>query len=318
MLRLDDRWIWDFWTARHGGEHHVFYLQAPRSLGDPELRHRNASVGHAVSHDLVHWSVLPDALGPGPEGAWDDSATWTGSVLEGGGLWWMFYTGTSRGDGGLVQRVGAATSTDLTSWSKHPGNPLFVSDPEHYAGLDLGLWHDQAWRDPWILRRDDGFHAVLTSRALAGPVDGRGVIAHAESDDLVSWRVRGPLTVEPMGQFGEMEVPQILALDGRWYLLFCAGAGVHSRAWAQRTGAAPRSGTFYAVAGAPLGPYRLVDADPLGPDDGSTCYAGHIVETDDGPRFLAWRMLTADGTFAGELIDPIPVGTRGDGTLVLG
>ena len=27
-LRLPDKWVWDFWLVRRGGEHHLFYLQA--------------------------------------------------------------------------------------------------------------------------------------------------------------------------------------------------------------------------------------------------------------------------------------------------
>jgi beta-fructofuranosidase len=71
-LRFVDRWIWDFWFADDGTDRHVFYLQAPRSLGRPELRHRNATIGHAVSTDLRTWEVLPDVLGPGPAGRFDD------------------------------------------------------------------------------------------------------------------------------------------------------------------------------------------------------------------------------------------------------
>src|ERR1700761_6905642 len=109
-LRLQDKWVWDFWFARDQDEHHVFYLQAPRDLGDPELRHRNATIGHAVSTDLEHWRVLPDALRPGQPGDWDDIATWTGSVIEHDGRWHMLYTGISSAENGLVQRVGLATS----------------------------------------------------------------------------------------------------------------------------------------------------------------------------------------------------------------
>jgi beta-fructofuranosidase len=46
-LTLPDKWVWDFWLVRDGTDYHAFYLQAPRSLGDPELRHLNVSVGHA-------------------------------------------------------------------------------------------------------------------------------------------------------------------------------------------------------------------------------------------------------------------------------
>ena len=56
-----DRWVWDLWIARTSSEYHMFFLQAPRALGDPDLRHRNASIGHASSVDLATWTILPDA-----------------------------------------------------------------------------------------------------------------------------------------------------------------------------------------------------------------------------------------------------------------
>jgi beta-fructofuranosidase len=58
MPSLDDRWIWDFWLADDGERHHVFFLQAPRSLGDPDRRHDHATIGHAVSDDLVAWTLV--------------------------------------------------------------------------------------------------------------------------------------------------------------------------------------------------------------------------------------------------------------------
>jgi hypothetical protein len=45
----DDRWIWDFWHLQDRWTHHLYYLQAPESLGGPELRHGNATIGHATS-----------------------------------------------------------------------------------------------------------------------------------------------------------------------------------------------------------------------------------------------------------------------------
>ena len=56
MLRLDDFYVWDSWVADDGDLYHLFFLQAPRSLGDPGMRHLSATVGHATS-------VGPGALG---------------------------------------------------------------------------------------------------------------------------------------------------------------------------------------------------------------------------------------------------------------
>ncbi len=317
MLRLDDKWIWDFWLAQEGDHHHVFYLQAPRSLGDPDRRHHNATVGHAVSTDLAHWEVLPDALHAGVEGAWDDLATWTGSVIHHNNKWWCFYTGVQRAESGLRQRIGAAVSDDLVTWTRHPGNPLIELDPSTYEALDLTAWHDQAWRDPWVMPVNGGFEAYVTARAATGTKDARGVIGRARSVDLVDWRVTDPIEVRPAGQYGHLEVPQVLELDGRWYLLFCTAAETHSAAWRDRHARPPRTGTFYAVATDPTGPFTLVDSDPLGPDDGTTCFSGRIARTSDGPMFLAWRMFDTDGGFAGEIIDPLHVTVDSDGHLVL-
>jgi beta-fructofuranosidase len=129
-LRLDDHWVWDFWFAQDGPDVHVFFLQAPRSLGDPELRHRNARIGHAVSRDLRHWRVLPAPLPEARPGAFDDMATWTGSVYRADGAWHMFYTGISTAQDGAVQRVGLATSGDLMRWERQ--DLVLEADPRWY------------------------------------------------------------------------------------------------------------------------------------------------------------------------------------------
>ncbi len=170
-FRLPDKWVWDFWLVRRDGEHHLFYLQAPRALGDPARRHHHATIGHAVSADCRDWRVLPDALQPGVSGSWDDLATWTGSTIGHEGRWYMLYTGVNRAEGGLVQRIGLAASDDLVHWDKHPGNPVLEVDPEWYEVLSQGRWRDQSWRDPWLFRSpdDDLFHALITARSSSGP-----------------------------------------------------------------------------------------------------------------------------------------------------
>ena len=308
MLRLPDKWIWDFWLAQDGADYHVFYLQAPRSLGDPDLRHWNVSIGHAVSQDLRDWRVLPDALRPGSSGDWDDYTTWTGSIIQHEGLWYLFYTGGNRAERGLVQRIGLATSADLIHWEKHPANPLITAEPRWYELLDLDLWHDQAWRDPWVFRHPEtgSFHALITARANHGPADGRGVVGHACSDDLINWEVMPPLT--EAGEFGHLEVPQLTYIRGRYYLLFCAAASVHSTARRRRTGLEPVTGTHYLIADDPLGPFHYSTDEFLISDEIGSLYAGKLVRGPGGDWvFVASRMFAPDGTFIGELSDPFPV-----------
>ena len=136
MLRLPDDWVWDFWHVADNSIHHLFFLHAPRSLGDPELRHWHATIGHATSADLVSWTVHDDALGPAPSPAWDDYSTWTGNVIAADGMWHLFYTGTSHAEAGLVQRVGHAMSADLMAWERVGDGLAFELDPRWYESLD--------------------------------------------------------------------------------------------------------------------------------------------------------------------------------------
>ena len=83
MLRLAEAWTWDFWLADDGRSYHLYFLKAPRHIGDPDRRHWNASIGHATSPDLADWTVVCDAITPSGRPAFDDIATWTGSVVRG-------------------------------------------------------------------------------------------------------------------------------------------------------------------------------------------------------------------------------------------
>jgi beta-fructofuranosidase len=316
-LRLADRWIWDFWIVDDGPDYHVFFLQAPRSLGDSELRHWHVSIGHAVSADLRSWEVLPHALAPGPTGQWDDYTTWTGSTIKHNGTWHMLYTGGRKREDGLIQRIGLATSEDSITWAKHLGNPLLVLDPRWYEPLDLNSWHDQAWRDPWLLQdpATHEWHAFVTARSSSGDADARGVIGRARSRDLVEWEVLPPLT-QP-GDFGHLEVPQVVAANGRYYLLFSvpeAHYSAHRRASSATD--RPLTGTHYAI---------LEDVFAAGASNGSRfgtplspLYGGKLLSDPRGEWcFIGWIDRDESGAFVGEISDPIPVEFAASGAVAL-
>lgn len=303
---LRDRWVWDFWFARRGPEHHMFYLQAPRSLGDPRLRHFNASIGHAMSTDLDRWTVLPDALVPGHPGEWDDLATWTGSVIERDGRWWMLYTGVCRDEGGLLQRVGLATSADLVHWDKDPANPVLEADPRWYELFDRDRWRDQSWRDPFMFlgHQDGQVHALLTARCAEGASDGAGAVAHARSDDLVHWDVLPPLCTP--GEFAQMEVPQLVGgPDGPCTVLFSCLAEDHSPGRLERVGRALPSGTYCLTAPLFEGPYTVSDVPVVpGPELG-VLYAGRAVRQPGGKWGFMGFLGDGDRSFAGEICGPL-------------
>jgi beta-fructofuranosidase len=316
-LRLPDKWVWDFWLARDAQQHHVFYLQAPRSLRRSKLRHHNASIGHAISSDLRRWRVLPDALHPGAPGSWDDLATWTGSVIDHDGRWHMLYTGINRSEGGLIQRIGLAVSEDLTHWNKHPANPVLEADSRWYELLDPTRWRDQSWRDPYLfvdpIERD--FRALITARSPEGAADGAGVLAHARSTDLVEWEVLPPLT--PSGEFGQVECPQLIPLADRYVILFSCLREDHSALRRQRLGKDGVTGTYVFSAPELEGPYSASAAPIAGANGLGPLYAGKLVESDSPSlAFMAFRG-AGDRDFVGELTDPLPLQFHDDGRLSL-
>jgi beta-fructofuranosidase len=311
-LRLPDHWLWDFWFAQDGDDVHVFFLHAPRDVGHQELRHSHARIGHAVSRDLRTWEVLPTALIPGPPGAFDDLATWTGSTLDVDGRWHMFYTGISTREAGAVQRIGLATSDDLIRWEKQ--GVLLEADHRWYQKLGPDT-REEAWRDPWVWWDDDSrrFHILVTAKADRGPSDGRGVIGHAWSADLRSWRAGPPLS-EP-GEFAQLEVPQLVHLGGAWRILFSAGPRDHSAARLARPGVVAEGGTHYLTSRQTFGRYTLDRDAFLVGDPQSRYYAGRLIQRDGGWFFIAWRHNGGDGRFLGELSDPMPLTVHADGSL---
>lgn len=316
MLHLHDRWVWDFWLVADGADQHVFYLQAPRSLGDPRLRHHNATIGHAVSGDLRSWEVLPDALGPGRPGAWDDGAPWTGSVVRADGEWRLYYTGSSSVEDHLVQRIGVAVSDDLLRWERPLDHPIVETDTRWYERLGDGDWPDEAWRDPWVTAdpASGELAALICARARHGPPDERGAVALARSRDGARWSVEAP--VYHPGLFAQLEVPQVVTHGGRSHLLFCTPESSHARRWTA-TGRAARTGTYHCAGRTPFGPFTATP-EPLQPAaPGTTEYAGKLHAIGNDLHYLATILHDRTGAFVGALGDPRPASTTDDGRLVV-
>ncbi len=311
VIARDTHWIWDSWYLRDGATWHAYFLQAPKSLGDPELRHWHVTQGHATSTDLKTWTHLGTCFEPAPGPAWDDYTTWTGCTLrDDAGLWHLFYTGASKGEDGLYQRIGHAVSKNGHDWARvGDGLCLDLTGP-HAQAYEYdhahSKWHDRAMRDPWVMKdpSGEGWLMYFTARAsgVAEPNAG-GAIGFATSVDLYNWQIAPPVFV---GGFGQLEVPQVFAHKGRWYCLFCTAAEHFSAAQAEATGGGPVTGSHYLMADDPRGPWRIAEAPFL--DGALPCarYAARIVETPDGLQLLGFAD-RPHGDFVGHVTDPDPV-----------
>jgi beta-fructofuranosidase len=320
VIAIDKKWIWDSWYAKDGDTYHGFFLQADTSLGDPDLRHLNVTQGHATSKDLVNWTHLGTMFTPQRNGtAWDDSTTWTGSVVQDGtGLWHLFYTGTTKSEASLYQRIGHATSADLHTWVRvGDGLCLDLTGPNadtYEAEHMVGHWHDRAMRDPWVMRDpdSDGWLMYFTARApgIAEPNAG-GAIGFATSPDLMTWTLQPPVFT---GGFGQLEVPQVFAKDGRWYCLFCTSGFQWSNRYRQTNPESPVTGNHYLIADHPRGPWRVAPGPFLDGAEPCRRYAARIVE---GPVGLVILGFADNGkeNFGGYVMNPEPVVVGADGLL---
>ncbi|MBS3848503.1 hypothetical protein KD146_07290 [Devosia sp. BSSL-BM10] len=313
-FELHDHWVWDFWLADDGEVHHLYYLHAPKWLGHPDLRHRFARIGHATSRDLRNWSDHGRVFDAGVPGAFDGSATWTGSVVRGpDGMWRMFYTGSrflSPDNNANIETIGLATSPDLYSWTKQSG-PICAADATLYETLGTSDWPEEAWRDPWVFWREDDqlWHMLITARGKTGIEPDRGVVAHAVSTDLSEWAVRPPLSDGDSG-FAHLEVLQVIEIEGQQHLIFCcdtakmAGnrAGTQGGIWTLPVDTMPAKVDPTAA--------RLLVDDHL--------YAGRIATDRDGAHWLmAFNNVVENGGFVGGICDPMRIVVGRDGYLAL-
>lgn len=315
MLSLTDHWLWDSWIADDGELFHMWVLQAPRSLGEGGLRHRNAKLAHATSRDLREWTYHGLAFTP-PEGAFDDLAQWTGCTVRGDdGRWYLFYTGVGKRNGVIDQRIGLQVSDDLFTWHRVGDGPVLSADPRWYktSGVEGDPNASETWRDPYVFRDPDGdgWHMYTSARRRgAEPLDD-AVIGHARSWDLVTWEARPPVT-EPAG-FGEIEVAQTGVVDGQPTLVFTCGT------YQQHPRVKDRWGEYctYSVAGdSLLGPWDISKAVPFEAEP--DLFAAPFLRDRSGQWVLVGFVnLEPKGILSFDIIDPIPVLSK-DGVLQAG
>jgi beta-fructofuranosidase len=308
VLALPDDWVWDSWIADDGELYHLFFLKAPRALGDPALRHTSARVGHATSADLVDWTVHDDALAPAAE-RWDDLAIWTGSVARGSGAWCLYYSALSTdcGLGTADQRIGIAQSDDLFSWRRVGDGPLIEPDSRWYRTSAAAPGRSCTWRDPFVFADPDGagWHMLITARAKRVERLRSGVLAHARSADMRAWELQPPLS-RPAG-FGELEVAQVRVVEGRPLLVFTCQPERQADEQIARFG---RFATWYVLGDCLTGPWDVRAAKPFEAEP--TLSAAPLVARHGGGwAFLGFRSTEQSGPPSLEIVDPIEVTLRG-------
>lgn len=207
MLKHPGNIIGDAWFHVEGDVAHAYYL----TCADHLPAHEVWDIGHASSTDLVNWTIHEPALRRAEKGGWDECLA-TGATVNTGRGYAMAYTNSTR------SQTGIAWSDDLHNWTRYSGNPITACDERHYELMSHGTRKALHWRDPFLFRHDGQWHQIVCASNRHGPLNGRGTVGWAVSDDLKSWSVLPPPEIEPFSQ--EMECPQIHERNGVFHLIF--------------------------------------------------------------------------------------------------
>ncbi|MCT2583942.1 FG-GAP-like repeat-containing protein [Actinophytocola gossypii] len=186
------------------GTWHVFaitHAEPANPLDEKNFGHATAPTPNGP------WTKQPFALTADP--AAGESHIWAPHVIHHDGVYHMFYAAGTPDH--AAYRMHLATSTDLTTWTRSPANPLFTD------GFDA--------RDPMVTRI--GTQWVMYYTANSTPTGGNHQVAYRTSTNLTDWSAKRVAFQHPAsGTFGgPTESPFVMWRGGWWYLSVCCDPG---------------------------------------------------------------------------------------------
>lgn len=174
----------------------------------PEQGHEAgpAVLGLAWSDDLRTWELSDPVLRPEDGADWERGGLYKSYLMEDKGTYYLFYNAKNRTRGPWVEQTGMATSRDLRTWTRPPGNPIlpngpkgspderFASDPVvHWTGAlwavyYFGLSTDRHARELLALSPDlqrfTKVPEVILDAGAKGSIDDR----HAHKPSMILWQ----------------------------------------------------------------------------------------------------------------------------------
>lgn len=185
-----------FWKGRY----HLGFIYQSLRRGK-----REHFWGHAVSTDLLHWTLYPDLLNV-TEGDIERGIFSGGAFLSREGIPHIMY----HGEGSSTNLVAYSTDDDLRNWKKFEGNPVLKTpgkdDPMHgkYKAWDPEGWYDKA---------TDYYYQI----------SGGDVAGFFRSKDMNEWEYLGNLINQDnrmRHDFEDLSCPDFFPIGDKHMLLF--------------------------------------------------------------------------------------------------
>jgi len=176
-----------------------------------------AVIGLCWSDDLMHWDLGDIILRPDDGAEWERGGLYKPCLLEDNGTFYLFYNAKNT-EKRWREQIGVATSKDLKTWTRHPGNPII-------ANGGAASWDERFASDPAVFR--DGRTWVFYYYSLDAKGKARDLLAlgnspfHAEKVDRILIDVGPPGTVDAT----YAHKPSVIQHDGALYHFYCAVSG---------------------------------------------------------------------------------------------
>ncbi|HTE22955.1 glycoside hydrolase family 32 protein [Flavitalea sp.] len=185
------------------GKYHLGYIYQSRKRGKSEH-----VWGHAVSTDLLHWSLYPDMLNV-QDGDIEKGIFSGGAFLSKDSVPHIMY----HGEGSSSNLVAFSTDPDLKVWKKFDGNPVLktetVGNPRDPKGGKYTAWDPEGWYD----KKSGNYYQI----------SGGNVAGFFKSKDMYKWEYLGDL-IDPKNTMRDatedLSCPDMFTIGGKSVLLF--------------------------------------------------------------------------------------------------
>lgn len=193
------------------------YLAAWHAYPGAGYEQGAAVIGLAWSDDFLHWQRGPVILRPDDGAEWERGGLYKPYLVKEGDTFYLYYNAKTKGTPWFEQ-TGLATSKDLKTWTRHPGNPLIRNGPNgapdaRFASDPVVVKHRGEWGMFYFGRANDGPCRELLAL-------GRTPTAFKKVDEVL-------IDIGAPGSIDEKfaHKPAVIYHDGALYHFYCAVSG---------------------------------------------------------------------------------------------
>lgn len=220
------------------------YLAAWNAYPSAGYEEGAAVIGLATSHDLLHWTLTDPILSPADGAPWEHGGLYRPDLLLDRGTFHLYYNAKTdtlpkTEGGGWHEQTGVATSTDLKTWTRYPGNPILRNGPRGSATYPAtNPLHDQSPQtddardsrfasNPYVVKNGSQYAMFYFGFGYQRP--GRACEMLAIGDDCFHFTKVPEILIDvgPPGSIDETfaHKPSVIYHEGALYHFYCAVSG---------------------------------------------------------------------------------------------